>query len=383
MLMSKGKSMRSCFLIPMLAVQVLVLAACSDNTPTPAPAEAARAVTVVTVELKAISGIATATGLLVPREEAAVDSELSGFQIAEVFVEEGAVVRTGQPLARLDDTLLRARIAQARAGLLQAQAKAAQAQGDADRVAGLDGTGVLSDEAIAQRRNQARDTQAGVGVAQAQLNDLTTQSDHMTIRAPVAGLVLERTARPGAVAGAGGDPMFRIARDRLIELDAEVAEDSLAAIEAGSKVTVTLPTGVSLDGVVRLISPRVDPQTKLGRVRVRLPIDPALRTGGFARASFQRDVQPVPAVPEKAVQFEASGPLVTVIGTDNRAKRVPVRTGARADGYVELLEGPPPGTRIALGGAAFLLDGDLVNPALPVTTPIAPASAAASATSRN
>lgn len=184
----------------------------------------------------------------------------------------------------------------------------------------------------------------------------------MTVRAPVAGVVLERTVRPGDVAGAGGDPMFRIARDRLIELDAEVAEDALAAIQIGTKVSVTLPTGVALEGTVRLISPRVDPQTKLGRVRVALPIDPALRPGGFARASFQRDVQPVSAVLEKAIQFEASGPLLTVIGANNRAQRVQVRTGARADGYVELLEGPLPGTRVALGGAAFLLEGDKVAP---------------------
>lgn len=359
---------RICFL-------ALALAACSDGTPTPAPAplapatEPARAVTVVTVELRPISGIAVATGLLVSREEAAVGSELSGFRVAEVLVEEGAIVRTGEPLARLDDTLLRARIAQARAALLQAQAQEAQAGGDAERVAGLEGTGVLSDEAIAQRRNDARSAEAGTAVAQAQLNDLTTQAGRMTIRAPVAGLVLERKVRPGDVASAGGDPMFRIARDRLVELDAEVAEDALAAIQIGSKVAVTLPAGIALQGAVRLISPRVDPQTKLGRVRVALPIDPALRPGGFARASFQRDVQPVPAVPERAVQFEASGPLLTVIGADNRAQRMPIRIGARAEGYVELLGGPPPGTRVALGGAAFLLEGDKVAPTTAATRP--------------
>ena len=344
----------------------LALAACSDDAPTPVAANAVteptRAVTVVTVELRPISGIAVATGLLVSREEAAVSSELSGFRVAEVFVEEAAVVRAGEALARLADTLLLARVAQARAGLLQAQAQEAQAQGDADRVAGLDGTGVLSDEAIVQRRNNARIAAAGTAVARAQLNDLTTQAGRMMVRAPVSGLVLERTVRPGDVAGAGGDPMFRIARDGLVELDAEVAEDALAAIQIGSKVSVTLPTGTTLEGLVRLISPRVDPQTKLGRVRVALPIDPALRPGGFASASFQRDVQPVPAVFEKAIQFEAGGPLLTVIGADNRAQRIPVRTCARAEGYVELLEGPSPGTRIALGGAAFLLDGDKVSP---------------------
>lgn len=339
-----------------LALVAAIAAACSDKEAPPPKENPARAVSVAQVELRPISGLATATGLLVPREEAAVGAEQAGFRVAEVFVEEGATVRAGQPLARLDDALLRARVAQARA-------TAEQAQSEANRVRGLDGTGVLSDEEIAGRRSQAK-------IAQAQLGDLTAQADRMIVRAPVSGLVLERNVRPGAVSG--GDPMFRIARDQLIELDAEVAEDALAAIALGSSVTVSLPARETLEGEVRLISPRVDPQTKLGRVRVRLPINPALRAGGFATANFQRQAQPVPSVPEKAVQFEASGPLVTVIGADSRAKRVPVRTGTRANGYVELVTGPPVGTRVALGGGAFLIDGDLVSV---TATPTAASSA--------
>ena len=115
--------------------------------------------------------------------------------------------------------------------------------------------------------------------------------------------------------------MFRIARDGLIELDAEVPEGALARIAAGEKASVELPSGDVLAGSARLISPRVDPQTKLGRMRVQLPRDAALRSGGFARVVFSRVAAPVPAVPEKAVQFEASGPLLIVIDANNRARR--------------------------------------------------------------
>ncbi len=346
------RALRRTHAAALVATLALMLAATGckkkEAAPPVAVQEIARAVSVAQVELRPIRGHAEAVGLLVPREEAAVSSELSGFRVAEVLVEQGAIVQKGQVLARLDDTLLRARIEQARAN-------AEKAHGDADRVKGLDGTGVLSDEDIATRRSQAK-------VADAQLNDLTTQAEQMTLRAPVAGVVLERNVRPGAVAAVGGDPMFRIARDQLIELDAEISEEFLAAVSVGSKAHVTLPSGLAFDGEVRLISPVIDPQTKLGRVRVRLPVNPALRAGGFAQAAFDASSQPVPSVPEKAIQFEAGGPQLTVIGEDNRAKRMPVRTGARADGYVELLEGPPPGARVALGGGAFLLDGDLVDP---------------------
>ncbi|MBO9622954.1 MAG: efflux RND transporter periplasmic adaptor subunit [Sphingomonas sp.] len=341
------------------------LAACSGNggeTTNASEAGTARAVTVAHVQLRPMTGTFAASGLLLAREEAAVDSELSGYRVAQVLVDEGDVVRAGQPLARLDDTLLQSRIAQARAQLAQSQAQAAQAQGEAARVRGLDGTGVLADEQIAARRFQAKSAAAAVGVSRASLQDLQTQQSRMMIRSPVDGVILQRNARPGEIAAPGGDPMFRIARNRLIELDAEVPEDGLVSIRPGTTARVTLPSGATLTGSVRFVSPRVDPQTKLGRVRVRLPVHPDLRAGGFARAEFLRPARPVPAVPERAIQFEASGPSVILINQQNRAHRQAIRPGVRSEGWVELVQGPGVGSRVALGGGAFLLEGDLVRP---------------------
>jgi HlyD family secretion protein len=58
-----------------------------------------------------------------------------------------------------------------------------------------------------------------------------------------------------------------------------------------------------------------------------------------------------------------------VVGPDDRVHRAPVRTGARAGGWVELIEGPPPGSRVALGGSAFVLEGDQVRVA-PAAPPV-------------
>lgn len=325
-------------------------------------AEGARTVTVARVQMRPMTGTFAASGLLVPREEAAVDSELSGYRVADVMVEEGDYVRQGQVLARLDPALLRSRIAQARAQLQQAQAQAEQQQSEANRVSGLEGTGVLSEEQIATRRYEAETAEAAVRVARASLQELQTQEARLTIRAPVPGVVIERTVRPGDISSPGGEPMFRIARGQLIELAAEVPEAELATIRPGTPARVTLPSGVTLTGDVRYVAPTVDPQTKLGVVRVRLPAHEQLRAGGFARAEFIREARPVPVVPEKAVQFEASGPTVIVITEQNRADRQAIRAGVREDGFVELIEGPPVGTRVALGGGAFLIEGDAVRP---------------------
>ena len=345
-------------LISALALAVLVTA-CSKKEVKPA-AEQPLTVSVARVATRDLRGGLSASGLLVSREEAAVSSELSGYRVARVFVEEGAHVRAGQPLALLDDTLLRAQIDQSTANLQLQEVAAAKADAEAKRVEGLDNAGVLSEEAIAERRLAARSAHATVGVAQAQLKDLKTRQGRMTIAAPVSGVVLERTVRPGD-ASSPGTPMFRIVRDNLVEFDAEIPEASLAALHTGDRAQVELPSGGRVTGVVRLISPRVDQQTKLGRARIALPVRSDLRPGGYGRVVFNGSSRPAPAVPESALRFASSGASVMTVGADGRVHRVTVKTGERSGGYVELVQGPPVGARVALGGSAFVNDGDKVQ----------------------
>lgn len=335
----------------LLLTTALGLSACGDKKDAPAAktaASPARKVTVARIESRALGAGFEASGQLVAREEAAVGSELSGYRVARVFVEEGAEVRAGQPLVQLDDTLLRAQIAQQAALTAQAQAEAA-------RVAGLDGQGVLSQEQIESRRYAAKAQEAA-------LAELRTRAGRMTITAPVGGRILERTVRPGEISGGATTPWFRIARDNLVELDAEVGEAQLAGLRIGQSAQVALPDGRVVAGVVRLISPRIDATTRLGKARIRLPVDADLRPGGFGRATFGPSGKTVRAAPETAIRYDAEGASLVMVDANNRARQAPVRTGQRGGGWVELLDGPPVGARVLLGGSAFTLDGDLVAP---------------------
>jgi len=367
--------------------------------------EAPRMVRVARVVTRPIEGGMQVSGVLVSREEAAVGTEIAGYRISRVLVDEGQYVRRGQTLAVLDPTLIDAdvstqqaqvtradaSVAQAQAALQQAQVQAAQAAGEAARVAGLDGQGVLSQEAIDARRSAAASARAAVGSAQAavnaaradaaaaraQLEQTQTRRSRTSISAPVSGRILERTARPGDIAGVGA-PLFRIARDGLVELDAEVPEAQLPSVRPGDAAVVALPGGGTVNGTVRYIDPTVDPQTRLGRARIALPPREDLRPGGFARASLQGVSRPVRAAPEAALRFTAEGPAVFTVAADNRVRRVPVRTGERGGGYVELVTGPPEGALVILGGSAFVLEGDRVR--TQIVAPQAPRAAAGAAT---
>jgi len=346
-----------------LAAATLALAGCKKPPPKTTEAQQAHAVRVVRVATAPISGALAASGDLVPREEAAVFPEVAGYRVARVLVDMGDTVKKGQTLVQLDPTMIQANLAQQQALAAQAEANALQAEEQANRVKDLDNAGVLSQEAIDQRRFQARAARATANAQKAALKDAQTRVAKLSVAAPVSGLVLEKTVRPGDMSATGGaTPWFRIARDSEVELAAQLSEADLAKVRPGQHAQVTLPDGAVVDGTVRLVSPQVDAQTKLGIVRIRLPVNRDIRSGGFARAVFTDVSGVVTAAPESAVRYDADGASVMVVGADNRVHRVMVQTGQRGGGLVQLVKGPPIGSRIVQNAAAFLLDGDLVKP---------------------
>lgn len=356
---------RLSLILPIVAAVALSgpLAGCSKPKPKTIEAQNARAVRVVKLSPHPISGALAASGDLLPREEAAVLPEVGGYRVARVLVDVGDEVKKGQTLVELDPSLIQAQLAQAEANVAQAQANAAQAADQAARVKDLDNAGVLSQEAIDQRRFQARAAGATAAAQGAALKDLRTRLAKMNVTAPVSGVILERTVRPGDLSALSGNPWFRLARDNEIELAAQMSEPDLAKIRPGQHATVTLPSGLTVQGTVRLVSPQIDNTTKLGIVRVRLPVNRDIRAGGYGRAVFDEVSGDVLAAPETAIRYDADGASVMVVGPDNKVHHVAVVAGQRGGGYVQLVKGPPAGARIVENAAAFLLDGDLIKPA--------------------
>jgi HlyD family secretion protein len=345
----------------------LALYSCDVVAPTDETAKtasaAAQAMRVTRVAVRDLSEQMIATGRLVVREEAAVGSELAGYRVAAVLADEGDWVKQGQALARLDDTLLQAQIAQAEATLATQKANADFKQAQLGRAESLESEGAFSKELLEQRRMEAVAAKASLDASQAMVNEMKVRQSRMTLRAPVAGSVLQRSIRPGEISSPGtATPYFRIARDGLIELDAELPDARLSQIKEGDPAQVTLANGETLQGKVRYISPRVDQNTSLGRARIELPFDKALRPGGFAEARFNGSSSGVLTVPAGAIRYESGGQAVMVVGRDNKVSRVAVKLGERMGDFVQLVEGPPAGSRVLAIGAAFTRDGDIIEP---------------------
>jgi HlyD family secretion protein len=340
----------------------LGLAACHDRVQS-APAQAqARTISVVRVALRPIVGGVVTSGLLIPRNQVEVTPDLAGYRISKLYVDEGDWVRAGQPLAEMDASILKAQLDQQLALVAQQKATAAEREAEAARVAGLDNSGVLAQEQVQDRRFAATTARAGANAQLAAAREMQTRLDHLTLRAPVAGQIIQRNVNLGDISGAGGNPWFVMAEDGRVELYADVAEADFDKMKPGLKAKVTLADGAIVDGVVRLVGARVDSNTRLGKVRISLPVRPDIRAGGYARASFVDVSRAAPAVPETAVRYDASGASVMVVAPDGRVSLAPVRTGEHGGGYVELLTGPAPGSVVVAKAAAQLLPGDYIKP---------------------
>ncbi|HEU4805457.1 MAG TPA: efflux RND transporter periplasmic adaptor subunit, partial [Nitrobacter sp.] len=112
-----------------------------------------------------------------------------------------------------------------------------------------------------------------------------SKSGPVVLRAPAAGLVTEVRTAVGAPASPQAGPMFRIAINNEVELDAEVPSIHVLKLNPGASARISREDGPDLVGSVRLVSPEIDRKTQMGHVRLSLSADPTLRIGMFARAS--------------------------------------------------------------------------------------------------
>jgi HlyD family secretion protein len=329
----------------------------------PTEAEAAPLVTAVPPGRSPFTLTVSFTGAIVARYDMPIGVDSEGGRITAVLVEVGDHVRAGQVLARLDTAVVAPQVASLRATLEQYRAEAALAEADYRRAAAIAGSlGALSKEEVDKRHSQVATSAARVKAAEAQLAEAEARLGRTEIRAPADGIVLTRNAEAGQAVTPGGPALFRLARGGEVEMRAQAAEQDLPRLSVGQTAEVRV-TGVATPfaGKVRLLAAVIDPQSRLGEVRVSLPKDPNLRPGAFARGDVKvgSDVRPI--VPQTALLSDARGSYVLIVGPDGHVRRREVHVGgAQATGLV-IADGLDGSERVVTTAAAFLHDGELVR----------------------
>lgn len=245
-------------------------------------------------------------GFLMPRSEAVVSLDTDGYQVSEVLAREGEQVGSGQVLARLT------RLA-----------------GDGQQQGGAAASPAAS-----------------------------------TMRAPAGGLIVRSTVVPGAVPAGQERPMFLIAVDNELELQGDVSSIHVPKLAPGQPARIEV-AGIAreLTGQVRHVGAEINRTTQLGRVRVSIDGEPALRVGTFARATIDAARSCGISVPRSALLNRADGTSL-MVARNGVIETQKVRLGILSEDGAEVREGVGEGELVVANAGSSLRDGDKVNPIL-------------------
>jgi len=116
-----------------------------------------------------------------------------------------------------------------------------------------------------------------------------------------------------------------------------------------------------IEGKVRLVSPTVDPTTRLGSVHVVLPENSPARSGMYASAEIVIEETNALALPLSAVTSGREGSTTRKVEGDV-VKQVKIETGIEDGGFIEIVSGLAAGDKVVEKAGAFVRDGDRIRP---------------------
>ena len=313
----------------------------------------------VVARLGALPGTITASGELMAYRKVNVSPRRQGV-LRQLFVEEGASVQAGQPLALMDSDDLDDRIQE-----LQAQRKSAvtllgRSRTELDRRRSLVRQGVISQEDFKRAEATYQIDQAGLEAAEQRLEARLKERAYLTVRAPFSGVVTARFADPGAFvtpttaasasAGASSSSIVELAQG--LEAVAKVPESDIGRLRQQLPATVRVDAfpDQRFRATIRQIAPRAVKTNNVASFAVKLRLldpSPALRIGMTADIDFNTGTLAARTViPTVAVVTEQGKPGVLLVGPGNQPTFQAVTLGASSGKDTQILDGLQPGTRV-------------------------------------
>lgn len=307
-----------------------------------------------------------ATGVVEPSVMLPVAPRSSG-RLAALLADEGAAVKKGQVLARMESPDLAHTVDEMRA-------REHLAQTQYERTQALVAQKFLSPAELDRTRTELDAAQAALRRAQAQL-------DYNLLVAPAAGTVLKRDGEVGQFIPAG-QPVFTLECCAPLRVSAEVDEEDIVRVAVGQKVVLrgdALP-GRVFDAKVAEITPKGDPVARSYRVRIDFA-DPAGVESAGVLTGMTMDANIVIArregvllVPNRALHGDA---VWVVDGGVLRERKV--KRGIAGAERTEIVAGLAEGDRVVVSSADGAREGRRAKAAPAADTASAPVSAPASA----
>lgn len=319
-------------------------------------------------------------GTLSPKFQAEIKPEYGGL-VAQVYVNDWARVRKGDPLLRVDtregEVVLqkaKAALEVAKASLLEAEAAGNRADREHERAVKLLESGLVTRQGMDDARTQKEAATARIAAAKAQVaaarEDVAhaeTRLSKAMVRSPFDGIVAERLVNVGDLVGEMQKVVFRLVDNRLLELTVTVPSAEMAALRVGQALAFSTDAfpGREFAGKITHINPSVNPGDRSVRVIAEVRNVPEELKGGlFVKGRIVTGSRKgVVRIPRSALlSQDVARRKGEVFSLDNGiARRRAVATGSIEGEQVEIVSGLRPGETVVTRGAFLLSDGDPVK----------------------
>lgn len=320
-------------------------------------------------------------GTVVPLASTALGTPTSG-TVAEVHAKDGARVKTGDLLAKLDDRTIRAAIERDQAGMGKDQATLNNALSSLQRTQNLAKTGVATKQAADDAQAAVTIARAAVAADQAVIDGDQVALAQTEIRAPFDGKLGAVTLSPGAYVGPGTS-VVTITQMKPVYAEFNLPETDLDLVRAsfnGRSLSVEVtPVLAAKDrrpatGPIVFIDNSVDQLSATFKLRARLDNDDeALWPGQSLRVVVKAgEKSDLVLVPNVAVQPQDEGSVAYVVKPDKTVELRKVNVALRDSHTAGIDQGLTAGELVVTEGQGTLVDGATVKVAENGKAPAAP-----------
>lgn len=315
-------------------------------------------------------------GRLVARRSGTVATRING-AIAEVLVDLGDAVNTGQVLARIDADILQLRLRHTQSQLSESQsrlktanAQLALASQEVKRLEGLTSSAAVSQAAYDDARQQqniafarVNEAEAGINSSRASLEIAELELSYVDIAAPFDGTITGKLTEVGNYLQPG-EPVFQLISNNDLELEADIPGALLGGLSNAVDIEVILENGSRHSATLRAIIPEENPRTRTRRVRftTRLGSDAGVLASEQSATLHlpASDAREIISVHKDGVIRRGSSNIVFVV-VENAAERRIIETGAAVGSRIEILSGLAEGELVVVRGNERLQPGQAVQ----------------------
>jgi RND family efflux transporter MFP subunit len=345
------------------AILLASIAACGSSEPQATQQLEAR-VTKVAVEhprQRDIDDALTALGSVESIDDPTVSAETSG-QVQQIVVREGDAVKVGQLLAALDGTLHAIESAKAAAEVRRYDVLVNNQDNEVKRLQRLDESQSVSRDKLEDEQAQLEILTAQRDIARKQWERYQYLESKTRIVAPLDGLVTRRHISPGDYVSAG-EPLFELVSVDRLRARIAFPERDASRIAVGQQVHLTTPAApdVTATGEVAAVNPQIKMYNRAVEITVEFDNPGGWLPGASVDASLvvARRAQAL-MVPSMAVVTRDGRDVVFVL-SGKQVRAVPITSGWREAGWVEILSGISVRDQVVVEGTNLLSDGSRVN----------------------